>query len=90
MQYLVISPEKFFGLGDGMIDARPMKGTRPRAADQSLDLAAALELEASARDRAENLMIVDLLRNDISAFARLAACRCPQSSGSSPTPQYGK
>ena len=74
---LSFSPEKFFGLGDGMIDARPMKGTRPRAADQSLDLAAALELEASGKDRAENLMIVDLLRNDISRICEAGSVSVP-------------
>ena len=66
------SPELFlaFDAASRRIEARPIKGTRPRAADPVLDAALANELKASAKDRAENLMIVDLMRNDLSRVAR--------------------
>ena len=66
------SPELFltFDPHDGRIETRPIKGTRPRAAEATTDAALAAELEASAKDRAENLMIVDLMRNDLSRVAR--------------------
>jgi para-aminobenzoate synthetase/4-amino-4-deoxychorismate lyase len=64
---LSLSPELFFDLsGDGRITARPMKGTYPRNGDDPAERAA---LSASAKDRAENLMIVDLIRNDLSRIA---------------------
>lgn len=67
---LSLSPEMFFSLRDGEMTARPMKGTRPRHNDPSRDAAAAEQLRSSAKDRAENLMIVDLLRNDLSRVAQ--------------------
>lgn len=73
------SPELFFSLtADGGIEARPMKGTAPRAADPGKDAALAAALAASEKDRAENLMIVDLLRNDISVLARVGSVRVPE------------
>ena len=70
---LSFSPELFFALhGDG-VKVKPMKGTRPRPADPAAapeaDAAMAAELAASAKDRAENLMIVDLMRNDLARVA---------------------
>jgi len=66
-QILSLSPELFFDLGtDGRITVRPMKGTRARSRD---DEAARAALAASPKDRAENLMIVDLIRNDLSRIA---------------------
>jgi len=61
------SPELFlaFEPGSRRIEARPIKGTRPRGADPAQDAALAADLLASAKDRAENLMIVDLMRNDL-------------------------
>ena len=64
-----LSPELFFEVTDGQLPARPMKGTRPRHADPAQDAAAAEELARSEKDRAENLMIVDLMRNDLSRVA---------------------
>lgn len=66
------SPELFltFAPETGRIETRPIKGTRPRGADPAADDALAAELAASGKDRAENLMIVDLMRNDL---ARVAA-----------------
>src|SRR5438477_369435 len=64
---LSLSPELFFDLSkDGAITARPMKGTAPRQGDDAKERAA---LAASEKDRAENLMIVDLIRNDLSRIA---------------------
>jgi len=75
---LSASPERFLSLDrNGRIEARPIKGTRPRAADPAADLAAAAALAASGKDQAENLMITDLLRNDIGRVARLGSVRVP-------------
>ncbi len=60
------SPERFISLRNGDVEARPIKGTSPRSTDPLEDKALAAALEASEKDRAENVMIVDLLRNDIS------------------------
>ena len=59
------SPELFFTWDGSTVTTRPMKGTRARHTDPSADAAARRDLETSAKDRAENLMIVDLLRNDV-------------------------
>ncbi len=72
------SPERFLALDrDGAIEARPIKGTRPRAADPHADAAAARDLAASGKDRAENLMITDLLRNDIGRVAEIGTVTVP-------------
>ncbi|HKU66065.1 MAG TPA: aminodeoxychorismate synthase component I [Rhizomicrobium sp.] len=68
VRILSLSPELFFDLsGDGRITARPMKGTSARKGDDQAERAA---LAASPKDRAENLMIVDLIRNDLSRIAQ--------------------
>ncbi len=63
------SPELFFSVRDGVIESRPMKGTAPRSDDPVEDAALAAELRASEKAPAENLMIVDLLRNDIARMS---------------------
>ena len=73
------SPELFFTVdGTGQISARPMKGTAPRDADPARDAAVAAALHASEKDRAENLMIVDLLRNDISRLCKVGSVKVPE------------
>ncbi len=64
------SPERFLSLRDRSVEARPIKGTRPRSPSPEADLFAGDELRQSQKDRAENVMIVDLLRNDLSRVCR--------------------
>ena len=72
------SPELFFRLSsDGAVETRPMKGTAQRDKDPDRDAALRSALLASAKNRAENLMIVDLLRNDISRFCEVGSVRVP-------------
>jgi para-aminobenzoate synthetase / 4-amino-4-deoxychorismate lyase len=69
-QILSLSPELFFDLSaDGKLTARPMKGTAARGTDAASDEIAKSKLQNSAKERAENLMIVDLLRNDLGRVA---------------------
>lgn len=65
LQILSASPERFLQLTGQQVETRPIKGTRPRYKDPDQDLRSAIELVTSLKDRAENVMIVDLLRNDI-------------------------
>jgi len=69
------SPELFFSAHGREMELRPMKGTRPRGRWPAEDLALAAELAASPKDRAENLMIVDLLRNDAGRVAEFGSVR---------------
>jgi anthranilate synthase component 1 len=64
------SPERFLEVADGTVRTRPIKGTRPRAADPAVDQALADELRTDVKERAENVMIVDLMRNDLSRVCR--------------------
>lgn len=72
------SPELFFRVKDQLIESRPMKGTRPRSDDPAEDAAIAAALRASEKDRAENLMIVDLLRNDIARMSKVGTVKVPE------------
>ena len=77
-EILSVSPELFFDWRpDGALLTRPMKGTAPRQADAAADAAAARALRASAKERAENVMIVDLLRNDLARVALAGSVRVP-------------
>ncbi len=71
------SPELFLRHQAGLVTARPMKGTAARVPDPAADAQAAVELSESVKNRAENLMIVDLLRNDLSRVAQLGSVRVP-------------
>lgn len=75
---LSLSPERFIQLEDGNIQTRPIKGTLPRLNDPGADRAQAQKLATSAKDRAENLMIVDLMRNDIGRVAVPGSVRVPE------------
>jgi para-aminobenzoate synthetase/4-amino-4-deoxychorismate lyase len=74
---LSLSPELFFSLADGTITARPMKGTAVRHADPEEDRCAREELRSDPKQRAENLMICDLLRNDLSRVAADGSVQVP-------------
>lgn len=70
---LSLSPELFFDISQGVITTRPMKGTAARRRNRAEDLAAREALFESKKDRAENLMIVDLLRNDLSRISQIGS-----------------
>lgn len=74
---LSASPERFLRLDGRSIDTRPIKGTRPRGSTSSTDDALAAELLASEKERAENVMIVDLLRNDLGRVAEIGSVQVP-------------
>ncbi|OLQ93864.1 aminodeoxychorismate synthase, component I [Vibrio ponticus] len=75
---LSVSPERFLQVNNGVIETKPIKGTRPRFEQPELDLASANELANAEKDQAENLMIVDLLRNDVGRVAKPGTVHVPK------------
>jgi para-aminobenzoate synthetase component 1 len=75
---LCVSPERFISIKDRQAETKPIKGTIKRGSDPEQDLQRAEQLMASAKDRAENLMIVDLLRNDLSRNSEPGSIRVPK------------
>lgn len=76
-QILSNSPERFLRVAGGLVETRPVKGTAPRAADAHDDRRNAEALLGSAKNRAENVMIVDLLRNDLGKVCRPGSIAVP-------------
>ena len=75
---LCISPERFLAVHKGKVETKPIKGTMPRYADPLLDQQSAETLLSSEKDQAENLMIVDLLRNDLSKHCTPHSVKVPK------------
>lgn len=78
IQILCASPERFLRVQNGRVETRPIKGTRPRSSDASQDALLAEELRNHPKDRAENLMIVDLLRSDLGRSCAPGSVRVPK------------
>ena len=77
-QILCASPERFLRVQNGRVETRPIKGTRPRSSDVRQDRQLAEELRNHPKDRAENLMIVDLLRSDLGRSCAPGSVRVPK------------
>jgi para-aminobenzoate synthetase / 4-amino-4-deoxychorismate lyase len=77
-QVLSVSPELFFDWNDGRLLGRPMKGTAPRGSTPEDDAAQAAYLRTSPKEQAENVMIVDLIRNDLSRVAQPFSVQVPR------------
>lgn len=78
VQVISTSPERFISVTDGLAEARPIKGTRPRLSNPTADAGMAQLLLESEKDRSENVMIVDLLRNDLSRVAEQDSVKVSQ------------
>ncbi len=78
VQVLSTSPERFLRVtAEGALESRPIKGTRPRGADPEQDQRLRSDLATNEKDRAENLMVVDLVRNDLGRCAVIGSVRVP-------------
>jgi para-aminobenzoate synthetase component 1 len=77
-QILCASPERFLRVQNGKAETKPIKGTRPRSSDAQQDIQLANELRNHPKDRAENLMIVDLLRSDLGKNCAPGSVRVPK------------
>lgn len=75
---LSTSPERFLQVIGSKVETRPIKGTCPRHSDLIVDRQRAIELQNSSKDRAENVMIVDLLRNDLGRVCRPGSIHVPR------------
>lgn len=77
-QIVCLSPELFFEIQNGQISVRPMKGTAPRGRTLAEDVARGEALRTDAKNRAENVMIVDLMRNDLGRICRIGSVKTPK------------
>ncbi|MGP3940651.1 aminodeoxychorismate synthase component I [Streptomyces sp. 6N106] len=79
LSVLSTSPERFLRVfGDGTVESQPIKGTRPRGGSPAEDELLRVDLATSEKDRSENLMIVDLVRNDLGRTAEVGSVRVPK------------
>ena len=78
LQVLCASPERFLQVHNGQVESRPIKGTRPSVANNEQNALLIEDLRSNPKDRAENLMIVDLLRNDLSKNCAPGSVRVPR------------
>ena len=77
LQVLCSSPERFLKVTNGQVETKPIKGTRPRVKDEKENEKQMTELRNSKKDQAENVMIVDLLRNDLSKNCQQGSVKVP-------------
>ncbi|KZN67373.1 aminodeoxychorismate synthase component I [Pseudoalteromonas luteoviolacea] len=73
-----VSPERFISVRKNQVETKPIKGTLPRLSDPAQDIEQAKTLQGSSKDRAENVMIVDLLRNDLGKVAKAGTVTVPK------------